>query len=477
VRPTPRVFAIAATSIWLASGCVQRPVNPPLKEHEANAAYEFEHLERNRGKHDDLVVLAFSGGGTRAAAFSYGVLEALRRIEVTASSGEHYRLLDEVDLITGVSGGSFTALTYGLYGEKIFAEYEQRFLKRDVQSEIVKRTLNPLNWGALWSKGWGRSELAANLYDEILFHGATYADLERVGGPAIVVGSTDLASGSRVVFVPQNFDVMCADLGSFRVARAAAASSAVPVVLSPLTINNYGGGCGYQEPAWLALFTKATKPLRPAGRVLNRLHELEELDNGVEDPYLHLVDGAVADNLGLRGVLDSLEMFEALKTTGVATPLDHVQRLIIFVVNSVSTPRTDWNMAENPPGMLSILTKVSGVPVDRYASESVELLKDIDARWTSLREIRDAASFLSDQEWRIAEIKNAPNVDIFTVEVSFAALKDKDERAHLNELPTSFALPAEAVDRLRAAAAKIVLESPDLREALKSEQFHVVEAR
>jgi len=461
----------------LASGCAQRPVNPPLKTYEKNASYEFEHLERNRGKQDDLVILAFSGGGTRAAAFAYGVLEALRRIEVTASTGEQYRLLDEIDLITGVSGGSFTALAYGLYGEKIFDDYEQRFLKRDVQGALVKRVLNPLNWGALWSTGWGRSELAADFYDEILFHGATYADLERAGGPAIIVGSTDLASGSRVVFVPQNFDVMCADLKSFRLARAAAASSAVPVVLSPLTINNYGGSCGYQEPSWLALFTKSEKPLRPAGRVFNRLHELEELDDGVEDPYLHLVDGAVADNLGLRGVLDSLEMFEALKTTGQATPLDHVRRLIIFVVNSVSSPRADWNMSENPPGALSILTKAAGVPVDRYASESVELLKDIDARWTSLREIRDQASFANDQEWRIAEIKNAPDVDIFTVEVSFKALKDKAERAYLNELPTSFALSAEAVDRLRAAAAKIVLESPDLREALKNEQLHVVEPR
>ena len=471
-----RTVSILASAVLLCA-CAQRPVNPPLKEHQNNAAYEFEHLERNRGKQDDLVVLAFSGGGTRAAAFAYGVLEALRRIKVTPSSGEHFRLLDEVDLVTGVSGGSFTALAYGLYGEKLFDDYEQRFLKRDVQGELVKRILNPLNWGALWSKGWGRSELAANLYDEILFHGATYADLERASGPAIVVGSTDLASGSRVVFVPQNFDVMCADLASFRLARAAAASSAVPVVLSPLTINNYGGGCGYQEPPWLALFTKTDKPLRPAGRVLNRLHELEELDNGVEDPYLHLVDGAVSDNLGLRGVLDSLETFEALKTTGEDTPLDHVRRLIIFVVNSVSTPRTDWNMAENPPGTLSVLTKASGVPVDRYANESIELLKDIDARWTYLREIRDRASFEGDQEWRVAEIRSAPNVDIFTVEVSFAALKDKAERAYLNELPTSFALPAEAVDRLRAAAAKIVLDSPDLREALKDEEFEVVDGR
>lgn len=460
----------------LAAGCAHRTVNPPLKAYEKNAAYEFEHLERNRGMQDDLVILAFSGGGTRAAAFSYGVLEALRRIEVMSSAGMRWRLLDEVDLITGVSGGSFTALAYGLYGEKLFDDYEQRFLKRDVQGEIVKRTLNPLNWGALWSTGWGRSELAANLYDEVLFNGATYADLERASGPAIVVGATELATGSRVVFVPQNFDVMCAELASFRLARAAAASSAVPVVLSPLTINNYGGGCGYEEPGWLKHFTQSAKPPRPAGRVLKRVEELEELDNGIEDPYFHLVDGAVSDNLGLRGVLDSLETFEALKIRGEATPIDHVRRLIVIVVNSVSSPKTDWNMSENPPGTLSILTKAAGVPVDRYASESVELLRDIDARWTALREIRDSGAAVGYLD-HIDEVKNAPNVDIFTVEVSFKMLEDKAERDYLNELPTSFVLPGEAVDRLRAAAGKIVLASPELREALKDEQYRVVDPR
>jgi NTE family protein len=132
-------------------------------------------------------------------------------------------------------------------------------------------------------------------------------------------------------------------------------------------------------------------------------------------------------------------------------------------------------MAENPPGALAVLTKAAGVPVDRYANESVELLKDIDARWTSLREIRASAAFESDQEWRVAEIRNAPDVDIIPIEVSFKALDDEAERGYLNELPTSFVLPAEGVDRLRAAAAKIVFASSELREALKSEDYRIVE--
>jgi NTE family protein len=250
----------------------------------------------------------------------------------------------------------------------------------------------------------------------------------------------------------------------------------VPVVLAPITINNYGGTCGYQEPDWLRLFTDNPHPPRPAGRLMNRLRELEQLDDAKEDPYFHLVDGGVADNLGLRGVLDSLETFEALKTAGQETPLDHVRRIIIFVVNSVSSPATKWNEAENPPGSLAILEKAAGVPVDRYASESVELLKDIDARWTALREIRDAHAYKPDDRLMIEEVDNAPDVDIFTVEVSFAKLADEAERRYLNDLPTSFVLPPEAVDRLRAAAAKIVLESPDLREALKDEHAVIVHA-
>jgi len=101
---------------------------------DPNAGYRL--TTRLAHSKDNRVILAFSGGGTRAAAFSYGVLEFLRETEVTTRTGNRIRLLDEVDVITGVSGGSFTALAYGLYGDNLFADYEQRFLKRDVQGEI-----------------------------------------------------------------------------------------------------------------------------------------------------------------------------------------------------------------------------------------------------------------------------------------------------------------------------------------------------
>jgi NTE family protein len=479
-RISRKLFLLAAVALAVIfliglTRRAHRPINPPLSQIQAASEERFEGMERwSRGEHEDLVILAFSGGGTRAAAFSYGVLEALRDIEITTASGRKTRLLDEIDLITGVSGGSFTALGYGLYGDRLFDLFQSNFLKRDVQGTLVRRTLNPLNWPALWSADWGRSELAAQLYDEILFHGATFADLERTGGPVIAVGTTELTTGARVVFLPQNFDVMCADLSSFKLSRAAAASSAVPVVLSPVTINNYGGHCGYREPAWLKAFADEENPPRPAARILKRLEELERLDDASSDRYFHLVDGAVSDNLGLRGVLDFLEAFEALRLAGQPTPLDHVRRIIIFVVNSASSPSLDWNEKEDSPGALSILAKTAGVPVDRYASESIELLRDIDARWTAQRAIRDSAAFDKARDPTVGWVANAVNADIYPIEVSFQALADKKERDYLNQLPTTFALPADAVDRLRAAAKKIILASPDFQEMLKTSQRHVL---
>jgi NTE family protein len=467
--------AVAVTALLTLGRCASRPINAPLSQNQATNEQRFEGMERSRGEHEDLVILAFSGGGTRAAAFSYGVLEALRDIEVTTRSGGKTRLLDEVDVITGVSGGSFTALGYGLYGKRLFDLFENSFLKRNVQGTLIRRMLNPLHWPALWSAGWGRSELAAQLYDEILFHDATFADLEKVGGPIIAVGATELTTGARVVFLPQNFDIMCADLSGFKLSRAAAASSAVPVALSPVTIDNYGGHCGYREPVWLKAFASQENPPRPAGRILKRLQELQQLDDAAEDRYLHLVDGAVSDNLGLRGVLDFLEAFEALRLAGQPTPLDHVRRIIIFVVNSASSPSFDWNERENSPSAASILVKAAGVPVDRYASESIELLRDIDARWTAQRAIRDSAAFDKNRDPSVGWVANAPNADIYPIEVSFQMLNDKKERDYLNQLPTSFALPAEAVDRLRAAARKIILESPELQRMLEASPRHVAD--
>jgi NTE family protein len=179
------------------------------------------------------------------------------------------------------------------------------------------------------------------------------------------------------------------------------------------------------------------------------------------------VDGGVSDNVGMRGVLDALELLEALHDAGVPTPLDQVRRIIVFVVNSLSSPRTDWDESESPPGTFNILLKAAGVPIDHYSYEAVELLKDISARWDKERRIRDLAQCSTNKDSPVCAAVRPPNAEIYTIDVSFAALPDKTERDYLNQQPTSFVLPAEAVDRLRAAAGTIILASPEFQRLLK----------
>jgi NTE family protein len=349
----------------------------------------------------------------------------------------------------------------------LFADYEQRFLKRNVQGMITARTFNPLYWGDLWSTGWGRSELAADLYDELLFNGATFADLDRGKGPLIMASSTDISTGARLVYDQDLFDALCSDLNGVRLSRAAASSSAVPVVLSPVTLNNYGGRCNYSPPTWLSYFAESSTSSRIADRAKRTVDEMLGMADSVNRPYLHLFDGGVADNLGMRSVLTVLEMIEVLHLADVPSELDKVRRIVVFVVNSLSVPKTHFDLAEAPPGSLTLLLKASGVPIDHFSYESADLLKDKAARWQSMRRLRQSAAFAGNSDPEVTKLLKAPDIDIYAIEVSFAGLSDKAESDYLNELPTSFVLPDEAVDRLRTAAGTIVMQSPEFHRLLQ----------
>ncbi|MFA6958087.1 MAG: patatin-like phospholipase family protein [Thermoanaerobaculia bacterium] len=477
LRRTPLSSSILLGSIGLLAACASRPVNPPITHVDPAAGYRFELRQAHETRRDkeNLVILAFSGGGTRAASFSYGVLEFLRKTEVTDSAGNKHRLLDSVDLITGVSGGSFTALAYGLYGDKLFDDYESRFLKRNVQGALTKMTFNPLNWPKIWSTGVGRSELASNYYDEILFNGATFGDLSRGQGPIIMASATDLSTGVRFVFNQTIFDVICSDLSSVKLSRAAAASSAVPVVLSPVTLNNYGGKCGMTPPSWAKPFIGVEEPPRPAARAVRTLENMQTMGDGANRPYLHLIDGGVSDNLGLRGVLDALQIMQALHLSGKPTPLDNARRIVIFIVNSLSLPPTNWDKSEEPPGSISTMLKAAGTPIDQTSYENVEQLKDMAEEWRRMRLLSKSAGLSSNRDPAIAGMLNVPNAEIYAIDVSFARLKDKKEFDYLNAQPTSFVLPPEAVDRLRAAAGTIIVDSPEFKRLLRDVRARMVE--
>lgn len=432
--------------------CSVYPVNPPTTHPPSGDDRLFEETAHERS--DSLqVILTFSGGGTRAAAFSYGVLEALRDTEILWE-GRRRRLLDEVDLISSVSGGSFTAAYYGLYGERIFTDFEPAFLKRNVQGSLTRRLLNPWNWIRLGSPLYGKSELAADLYDRLLFQGATFADMDRPGAPRVRINATDMTLGTGFSFTQSQFDWICSDLARFSVARAVAASSAVPVLFSPVALHNHAGSCGFTPPAWIteALENPGISPRR----YRQARWQASYLDT-VQRPYLHLLDGGLADNLGVRGAMDQLILEGGIWGRMRREGLDSIRRVVFIVVNAEPGLDLRWDRSPGDLALSSIVYSATTVPINRYSFETLELLRSSMAEWR--REV-------AEQRCSDHPAPECAEIDFHLVEVSLGAIPDPQLRTRLQGLPTSFRLPAQDVDALRLAARSVLNHSPAYRQLL-----------
>jgi len=228
-RRAPRALrATALAAAVLVSACTSFGVidNKPLLSGEDRPGYTLETFNRTLNQRSDELSLAvaFSGGGTRAAALAYGVMQELRDTRVRLQGTER-SLLEAVNVISSVSGGSFTSAYYGLYGNRLFEDFEARFLRRNIEGALLRSLFNPLQWFS----SHDRTETAVSYYKENLFGEATFSDLIRKNAPLILINTSDLASGERFTFSQEYFDLLCSDLNSFSLARAVTASSAVPV--------------------------------------------------------------------------------------------------------------------------------------------------------------------------------------------------------------------------------------------------------
>ena len=434
-----------ACLLLLNAACTYRSaVDKPLVQWspamEQRAGIEFQ-----GDRSTDLAVLvSFSGGGTRASAFAYGVLQELAATEIRTAQGSR-PLLHEIDMISSVSGGSFTAAYYGLHGEQIFTDFEARFLRKDVEGILFRKLFNPLNWARLMSSAYGRSDLAAKYYDKELFDGATFAKLQQPDRPLVVINATDLASGERMPFVQETFDMLCADFAAYPVSHAVAASSAVPVIFSPITVENFAGRCGYQPPAWVAEALKDETLTRR--KIVAR--DIQSLRDRHERPWLHLVDGGITDNLGLRAFYDTLNLVDDPE----ASARDHLhleaRRIIIISVNAYAKHKSDWVLERYAPSLFEVLGRVSADQISRYSEDTIQLVRGSYENW-----VKDKST------------AERP-VTFHFVNVSFNYVKDDDERDFLNSIGTNFDLSDEQVDRLIAAARKILRESEDFQAFIK----------
>jgi len=425
--------------VLLVSGCASYGVveNAPKKVSDAGEEYSFVSWKAGGGRTDELgLILAFSGGGTRAAAFSYGALKELRDTHVMID-GRSQRLLDQVDHISSVSGGSFTAAYYGLYGDKIFEDLEDAFLKRDVEGALLKGLFNPLRW---FSKK-GRTEMAVEYYEENLFHGATFADMMQPDRPQIVINASDLGYGVRFSFVQEYFNLLCSDLASYPVARAVTASSAVPVVFNPVVVENYSG-CDITKPDWLV---EAEKRMEEDPELELTITGLESYLDKDRRKYVHFVDGGITDNLGLRALYDIIEVAGGVKETFKALHRQPPRRLVLISVNAATDPEPEMDKSNKQPSLEETIASVSDVQLHRYNVATLELMKRSLALWA-----------------KQASTQERPVTPYF-IQISFKDAQEPKWQLFFNQIPTSFSLTDEQVDKLIDAGHELLRNNPEYR--------------
>lgn len=390
-----------------------------------------------------LMMLGFSGGGTRAAAFSYGVLEELRDTQFQRGSNNQ-RLLDEVDSISSVSGGSFTAAYYGLFGDRIFEDYEQVFLKNNVQKILLNGIFNPLNWWSMLTTGFDRTELAVDYYDNYIFQGKTFADLKARHGPYIQINATDLSLGHRFSFTQGYFDLLCSDYDSFSIARAVAASSAVPVAFAPVVLENYDA-CEIRYPDWFtATRQKADSDLRLAEMV----KAVDSYTDKAKRKYIHLVDGGITDNLGIRALYDRVALLGGTERAAGQLDRSSIDTLVVLLVDAQTRPSQPMEQSEDEPSVAEVINAVTDAQLQRYNTESLILVKDSLRKW---------AAELSTPG---REIKS------YFIHVYFDAIVDHEKRRLFNNIATSFALPASEVDSLVDTARSLLRNNPEFKRLL-----------
>jgi hypothetical protein len=459
-------WTAAALCALLLAACASFPENPPLLAYDRSVGYRFANLEAGDNGDRLFVIVTFSGGGTRAAALAYGALEALRDTPI-ARVAPNKTLLDEVDVISSISGGSFPAAYYGLRGRGIFDDFPDKFLYRPVQSDLVKQLFSPINLLKLGGSSYGRSDLAAEFYDREVFAGATYADLvARKRRPFVVLNATDMTIGAQFSFIQDHFDLICSDLSAIPVARAAAASSAFPGGLTALTFKNHGGTCGYRQPDWVGLAMKdhaGRRNPRRTARAEDRLSYTAE--GAARRDYIHLTDGGVADNIGLRGPLAAVTSINSPWSVLQLINQQKVGRLVVIVVNAATDPVTKRDKTPKVPGLVDTLTTAATVPLDNYSFDTLELLKaTVDKFNDEVRLVRACKTLAAKRGPAcVLTIPEPYRVEFYPIQVAFDYLPDPKERAWFKNLPTTFELPHATIDKIRAVARRLLNDDPEFK--------------
>jgi len=444
------------TAAALIAGCstthpwLNAPL-PPLAETDVGSGIGSMPTAGPKKSPSVITAVALSGGGARAAAFGLGVLEEMKatRIEV---DGRKTTLLDEVELISGVSGGSILASYYAAFGDETFTRFEPDFLDTDFQSRLIGYALAPVGSYRLSSPWYGRSNALEDRLGSV-FRGLTFGDLKARGrGPRLLVTATDLTTGAPFEFTPEQFALICSDLDSVPLSFAVAASSSVPVLLSPMTLRNYAGSCPQSDK----VYDEAMADRNLAARLLRMIAKSYH-DSG-ERPYLHLVDGGLADNLGVRGLLDHVTARGSLRDSFVQMAPGSVHRVVLVSVNSerdLGERLDDDARVPNTGQVLDALVFGAG---SRATAETSAMV--VDAAQRLARELAaDRGS---------AGSPFAADAELFVIGIRLRDAPDGMHRRELLQVPTALTISPGQVHDLREAGRRTLRASPEFQDLLRS---------
>lgn len=442
VRPFRLLTVMALLALLSACATPKAFLGEPMTRVSPTEGYRGSEMMPKRRNDDILFVVSLSGGGMRASAMAYGLFEQLATDRFGAGPTSP-RALDEIDVISAVSGGAVPATYFTLFGDRLFEDFEARFLRKDVTASMRRGILlDPRNWFRMASSEFFRGDLYADYFDRRLFRGATFGDLSRQGDkPFLVINATDIALASRFEFTQDSFDLICTDLSSYPLARAVAASTLIPALLTPITIANHAGRCGYALPDWVA------GPLESSdfsSRQYFRASVMKARSDASRFRYLHLVDGALSDNLGARALLDALVDGSRWMRWSQPPSTSGVRKLIYISVNAGDWKSTQVGMNRTPPDALQMLKLMGTVPVDRYSAETRILLDEA---------LRKHAA--------------AENAALYHIEIELETLRNDPDLARLVEIPTSFTLAARDGVALRCATRRLLLASPDYQRLIR----------
>jgi NTE family protein len=288
--------------------------------------------------------------------------------------------------------------------------------------------------------------MAVKLYEDQVFHHASFADLQRKDGPLILINASDLGYGVRFSFIQEYFNLLCSDISSFSVARAVAASSSVPVLFNPVVVENYQD-CKHARPPWLQSAEQRLANDPQMMQVVSGLDTYFDLDNR---QYAHFVDGGITDNLGLRAIYEIIEVAGGAKTLIDKLGRETPRNVVVISVNASTDPEPVMDHSNKQPSLEETINAVTDVQLHRYNAATLELMKHSVSRW---------ADELSTDEKTVAP---------YFIQVGFRDVAQPKRRRFFNRIPTSFSLTDEQVDELIITGRQLLRSNADFQRFLSN---------